>query len=93
MQPINNIMRAKLGFGFMRLPQHDGEFDVPLIENMVDKFLESGNTHFDTAYIYKGSEELLKKTLIDRYPRSSFQITTKLPIYLVNGGLSKETIF
>ena len=43
----------KLGFGLMRLPHlEDGSFDVEQIKKMVDLFLKSGFTYFDTAYVY-----------------------------------------
>ena len=70
----------KLGFGYMRLPRNaDGEsFDLPQICKMVDTFLENGFTYFDTAFVYQGSEEALRKTLIERYPRENYQIASKL---------------
>jgi len=71
----------KLGFGFMRLPKlADGEMDIEQIKQMVDLFMGAGLTYFDTAYVYDNgkSEEALKTTLVDRYPRDSFTICTKL---------------
>ena len=45
---------------------------------MVDLFLEKGFTYFDTAFVYPGSEAATKKALVDRYPRDSFTLATKL---------------
>jgi predicted aldo/keto reductase-like oxidoreductase len=84
---------TRLGFGFMRLPKIGTEFDMPLIEKMIDVFLANGNSYFDTAYIYQNSEETLRKTLVERYPRSAFQIATKLPVYAINENLSMQEIF
>ncbi len=71
---------AKLGFGLMRLPRLEGgAFDIKQIENMVDKFMAAGFDYFDTANAYWGSEETAKKVLVDRYPRESFRIASKLP--------------
>ena len=43
----------KIGFGFLRLPQTGGNaIDWLLLEAMVDEFLASGGTYFDTAYTY-----------------------------------------
>ena len=70
----------KLGFGLMRLPrlaETDGEFDMEQIKLMVDRFMEAGFTYFDTAWAYKGSEDAIRKALVERYPRESFQLATK----------------
>ncbi|MDR0838493.1 MAG: aldo/keto reductase [Oscillospiraceae bacterium] len=71
----------KLGFGYMRLPRKDGKFDEEAVNEMVDTFLARGYTYFDTAFVYEGSEEALSKSLVKRYPRDSFSITTKLAIF------------
>ena len=69
----------KLGFGLMRLPRsEDGTIDVPQTSQMVDLFLEAGGTYFDTAFAYEGSEEAIKKALVERYPRESYTLATKL---------------
>lgn len=73
----------KLGFGLMRLPMLGEDVDIEQTKQMVDKFLEAGFTYFDTAYGYLGgkSEEAVKTALVDRYPRESFQLATKLPAW------------
>ena len=68
----------KLGFGLMRLPKIGDDFDIEQIKAMVDKFMEAGFTYFDTAWIYTGSEEAIRKALVERYPRESYQLATKL---------------
>ena len=68
----------KLGFGLMRLPKNGEEFDLPQICEMVDKFLEAGFTYFDTAFVYNGSEEVTRKALVERHPRDSYTLATKL---------------
>lgn len=74
---------GKLGFGLMRLPVKDGEIDIPQVCEMADMFLEAGFTYFDTAYGYSDgqSEIAFKKAVVDRYPRESYQIATKLPAW------------
>ena len=67
----------KLGFGLMRLPKKDDEIDIEEVKEMVDMFMERGYTYFDTAWAYEGSEEAIKKALVDRYPRESFKLATK----------------
>lgn len=68
----------KLGFGLMRLPRKGLGMDLNQICQMVDLFLASGFTYFDTAYVYPGSEAAIKKALVDRYPRDSYTLATKL---------------
>ena len=73
----------KLGFGLMRLPMVGDEVDIEQVKVMVDQFIAKGFTYFDTAYGYIGgkSEEAVKPALVDRYPRESFQLATKLPAW------------
>lgn len=86
----------KLGFGLMRLPMLGEEVDLEQTKQMVDKFLEAGFTYFDTAYGYLGgkSEEAVKTALVDRYPRESFQLATKLPAWAgaQTAGEAKEML-
>ena len=75
----------KLGFGLMRLPKNaDGSIDIPHTSAMVDKFIAAGGTYFDTAYVYDNgeSEKAAKAALVDRYPRDSFTLCTKLCAWL-----------
>lgn len=76
----------KLGFGLMRLPgtQGGGDPDIDQMCAMVDAFIEAGGTYFDTAYVYDGgkSEQAAKKALVERYPRESFQLATKINAWL-----------
>jgi predicted aldo/keto reductase-like oxidoreductase len=71
---------GKLGYGNMRLPRVDGEIDTVTINKMIDSFLGHGFNYFDTAYIYEGSEEVLREALVKRHPRESFKITTKISL-------------
>ena len=73
--------KLKLGFGLMRLPRlEDGSIDVPQVSEMVDLFMEAGGTYFDTAFAYQGSEEAIRKALVERYPRDSYTLASKLII-------------
>ena len=72
-------MSNKLGFGLMRLPRlEDGSIDIEQGKAMVDRFIQGGGTYFDTAFVYEGSEEATKKILVDRYPRESYTLATKI---------------
>lgn len=70
--------KAALGFGGMRFP------DTEATSKMVDAYLDAGFNFFDTAWIYGGSEEKLKKTLVNRHPRDSFVMANKIPPWEVN---------
>ena len=73
----------KLGFGLMRLPKKAFGMDLEQIKKMVDLFIENGFTYFDTAFVYAGSESAIKKALVDRYPRESYTLATKLNAFLL----------
>ncbi len=68
----------KLGFGLMRLPKRGLGIDIPQFSRMTDLFLDAGFTYFDTAYVYPGSESATKKALVERHPRESYTLCTKL---------------
>ena len=71
--------KLKLGFGMMRLPRlEDDTIDIPQVCEMVDLFLEAGGTYFDTAFAYPGSEEAIRKALVECHPRDSFTLASKL---------------
>jgi len=89
----------KLGFGCMRLPLAEaGNFkavDIAEVERMVDTFLERGFTYFDTAYMYHDfhSECVVREALVERHPRSSFTLATKLPTMFLKAEGDQERIF
>ena len=73
----------KLGFGFLRLPQTESGIDYTVLNEMVDHYIAAGGRYFDTAYTYLDgeSEIAIGKSLSARYPRETFELTTKLPGY------------
>ena len=72
----------KLGFGLMRLPKKGRDIDIEQVREMVDLFMKNGFTYFDTAWAYAGSEEAIRKALVERYPRDSFTIATKCAAWI-----------
>lgn len=70
----------KLGFGCMRLPMDGEKIDLDAFQTMVDTYMAAGGRYFDTAhnYIREQSEPAIKKCLVERYPRESYILTTKL---------------
>lgn len=98
----------KLGFGLMRLPELSqeqlekipseqviGNIDVEQTKKMVDVFLERGFTYFDTAWMYCGfnSENATKAALVDRYPRDSYTLATKLHGGFIETKEDRDKIF
>lgn len=73
---------GKLGFGLMRLPMIDKKIDVEQTKAMVDKFMEAGFNYFDTAWAYGESESAIRKALVDRYPRESYKLATKMAAWI-----------
>ena len=75
----------KLGFGLMRLPKmedDDKKIDIEHTKKMVDAFLAAGFTYFDTARVYGESEDAIRQALIERHPRESFQLASKLAAWV-----------
>ena len=89
----------KLGFGLMRLPRVDADdeasIDLEQTKEMVDIFLERGFTYFDTAWMYCGfnSERAAKEALVDRHPRDSFTLATKLNAGFIKTKEDRDRIF
>lgn len=86
----------KLGFGLMRLPKlADGQIDVEQVKGMVDTFMDAGFRYFDTAYGYDdgNSERAAKAALVDRYPRDSFFLATKLPAWTADSKEAAQQMF
>lgn len=89
----------KLGFGLMRLPSLDSndpsKIDMELTKKMVDTFLERGFTYFDTAWMYCGfkSENAAKEALVDRHPRDSYTLATKLHAGFLKTKADRDRIF
>lgn len=89
----------KLGMGMMRLPLLDANdprsVDKEQVCRMVDSFLARGFTYFDTAYMYHDyqSEHIVKEVLVDRHPRDSFVLASKLPCSFLKEEGDQERIF
>ena len=88
----------KLGFGLMRLPTLPGgsqkDIDFDTVQKMVDLYMSRGFSYFDTAYVYHEghSEEVIKKCLVPNYPRESFQVVDKIPLWNIKSKEDLEAI-
>lgn len=89
----------KLGFGLMRMPLLDktnaADVDIEQVKKMVDLFMERGFTYFDTALMYNGfaSESVAKTAIVDRYPRESFTLATKLHAAFFDSFEDRDKVF
>ncbi len=81
----------KLGFGCMRLPRNADGIDIEQTKEMVDLFMGAGFTYFDTARVYGGSEEAVRKALVERYPRESYQLATKIAPWFKSNSKEEAT--
>lgn len=80
------VSPSLLGFGCMRFPLHaDGTIDESEAEKMLDYAYQQGVNYFDTAYPYhSGASEPFVGRALKKYPRHTFFLATKLPMWLVN---------
>lgn len=91
--------KKKFGFGLMRLPLLDpndaGSIDIEQTKKMVDTFLEQGFTYFDTAWMYCAfqSEHATKECLVDRHPRDSYTLATKLHAGFIETKEDRDKVF
>lgn len=89
----------KLGFGLMRLPLTDPDdaasVDLAQTSRMIDTFLASGFTYFDTAWMYCGfeSENAVRKALVERHPRDAYTLATKLHAGFLHTKEDRDRIF
>ena len=74
---------ARLGFGFLRFPMKEGQIDFEELDPMVEAYMAAGGSYFDTShnYLEGKSEEAIRRSVVERYPREAFRLATKLPGY------------
>lgn len=89
------VSPSMLGFGCMRFPQNsDGTIDEVEAERMMDKAIAEGVTYIDTAYPYhNGESEPFVGRVLKKYPRSSFFLATKMPVWKVNSKEDAKRVF
>ncbi len=80
----------------MRLPMLDPEnIDIEQVKKMADSFIAAGGTYFDTAYPYhQGKSEIaFREAVVKRYPRESYTVTDKLPMFSIKKAEEMQPIF
>ena len=87
-----------LGFGCMRFPtvNKDGKdvIDREYAAKMLDTAIKSGVNYIDTAFPYhNGESELFLGETLKKYPRDSFYLATKLPMWDVKSADDVKRLF
>ncbi len=80
------VETSLLGFGCMRFPTtKDGKINEKEAEKMIDIAYENGVNYFDTAYVYHGGDsEVFTGKVLSKYPRHTYYLATKLPVWEVH---------
>lgn len=92
-----DVKVSLLGMGCMRLPKVDPEkedIDYEKAQEIIDYAYANGVNYFDTAYGYHGGQsELFVGQALKKYPRESFFLASKMPIWCVKEKSDVERIF
>lgn len=90
-----------LGLGTMRLPcktalkrENNPMIDYKKGQELVDLAYENGVNYFDTAYMYHvGKSEKFIGTALKKYPRDTYFLADKMPIWMCTKKSDVEKIF
>ncbi len=90
-----NANPSLLGFGCMRFPTlENGDIDEAEAEKMLDTAIAAGVNYIDNAYPYhNGDSEPFVGRVLQKYPRNSYYLTTKMPIWKADTPQDVERIF
>ena len=91
------VQVSLLGMGCMRLPRIDpdkNDIDYDKAQELIDYAYSHGVNYFDTAYGYHGGEsETFVGHALKKYPRDSFFLASKMPIWCCEKPEDVERIF
>lgn len=98
---FKNIEISRLGLGNMRLPcktpikrEANPLIDYNKAQELVDMAYENGVNYFDTAYMYHaGKSEKFIGQALKKYPRESYYLADKLPIWMCKRPDDMQKIF
>ena len=96
-----NVDISRLGLGTMRLPcktplkrEANPLIDYNRAGELVDLAYQNGVNYFDTAYMYHaGKSEKFIGTALKKYPRNSYYLADKLPIWMCHKPSDMEKVF
>lgn len=98
---FKKIEISRLGLGNMRLPcktpikrEANPLIDYNKAQELVDMAYENGVNYFDTAYMYHaGKSEKFIGQALKKYPRESYYLADKLPIWMCKSPADMQKIF
>lgn len=98
---FKNTEVSRLGLGTMRLPcktplkrEANPLIDYTKGQQLVDMAYQNGVNYFDTAYMYhQGKSEKFIGTALKKYPRDTYFLADKLPIWLCKSPKDMQKIF
>lgn len=98
---FNNTQVSRLGLGTMRLPcktplkrEANPLIDYTKGQQLVDIAYKNGVNYFDTAYMYHvGKSEKFIGQALKKYPRDTYFLADKLPIWLCKTPSDMQKIF
>lgn len=98
---FKNTEVSRLGLGTMRLPcktplkrEANPLIDYTKSQQLVDMAYQNGVNYFDTAYMYhQGKSEKFIGTALKKYPRDTYFLADKLPIWLCKSPKDMQKIF
>lgn len=94
---FHDITVSSLGLGCMRLPKVDPtreEIDFDKAQEIVDYAYAHGVNYFDTAYMYhEGQSERFIGQALAKYPRDTYYVATKMPVWMAKSEQDLERIF
>jgi predicted aldo/keto reductase-like oxidoreductase len=83
-----------LGFGCMRFPVKDGKIEREEAAAMLDYAYKNGVNYYDTAWGYHNEEsQYFVGEAMRRYPRDSFYLATKMPVWLCKESADLDKYF
>lgn len=99
--PFKDTKLSRLGLGTMRLPvktkikrEANPLIDYKEAQKLVDYAIANGINYFDTAYMYHvGKSEKFIGTALSKYPRDSYYLADKLPIWMCKKPADMEKVF
>ncbi len=86
---------SALGYGTMRLPKReDGTIDRPAAFELIDRACAGGVNYYDTAWCYHdGDSEVFVGEALEKYPRESYFVADKMPVWVLQEEADLERIF
>ena len=90
---------TKPGFEFLKIPLLDKKdehsVDYAVLNLIVDEFIKKGGRFFDTSitYLSGASEDAIRLSLSERYPREAFVLSDKLPSWIIRNPEDCKKIF